>query len=94
MVNNPHQSTMPATQYSPTNAALTLDFHQTAIPLPNTLFGLSTKQRSTDSGVERGQGGGAIAPGPGPVVGARVKLDFLFVLIGSQWGIQGGGVQG
>ena len=31
-------------------------------------------------------GGGASAPGPGPVVGARAKLDFL--LIGSQWGIQ------
>ena len=30
------------------------------------------------SGVERG-GGGASAPGPGPVVGARDKLDyFLF----------------
>ena len=39
-------------------------------------------------------GGGASAPGPGPVVGARAKLDFLFFLIGSQWGIQdfdGGG---
>ena len=23
-----------------------------------------------------GQGGGASAPGPGPVVGARAKLDF------------------
>ena len=31
------------------------------------------------SGVERGAGGGASAPGPGPVVGARDKLDyFLF----------------
>ena len=40
---------------------------------------------------EGGHGGGAIAPGPGPVVGARAKLDFVFVLIGSQWGIQGGG---
>ena len=36
----------------------------------------------------RGGGGGrgASTPGPGPVVGARAKLDFL--LIGSQWGIQ------
>ena len=35
-------------------------------------------------------GGGASAPGPGPVVGARAKLDFLylFFFIGSQWGIQ------
>ena len=38
------------------------------------------------SGVERG--GGASAPGPGTVVGARAKLDFFFFLIGSQWGIQ------
>ena len=29
------------------------------------------------SGVERGgQGGGASAPGPGPVVGAQAKLGF------------------
>ena len=34
-----------------------------------------------------GQGGGVSAPGSGPVVGARAKLDF-FVWIGSQWGIQ------
>ena len=40
----------------------------------------------TCSGVERGAGGGA-----GTVVGARAKLDFLCALIGSQWGIQGGG---
>ena len=40
------------------------------------------------------QGGGAIALGPGPVVGARAKLDFLWALIGSQWGIQGGGDPG
>ena len=26
-----------------------------------------------------GQGGGASAPGPGPVVGARAKLDFLLL---------------
>ena len=25
-----------------------------------------------------GRGGGASAPGPGPVVGARAKLDFFF----------------
>ena len=25
-----------------------------------------------------GQGGGYSAPGPGPVVGARAKLDFFF----------------
>ena len=32
------------------------------------------------SGVERGgQGGGVSAPGPGPVVGARAKLDYLFI---------------
>ena len=41
-----------------------------------------------------GQGGGAIALGPGPVVGARAKLDFFCALIGSQWGIQGGGGPG
>ena len=39
----------------------------------------------------RGGAGGAIALGPGPVVGARAKLDFFCALIGSQWGIQGGG---
>ena len=34
-------------------------------------------------------GGGASAPGPGPVVGARDKLDYFFIfVIGSQWGIQ------
>ena len=37
-----------------------------------------------------GGAGGAIALGPGPVVGARAKLDFFCALIGSQWGIQGG----
>ena len=35
----------------------------------------------------RGVGVGTSAPGPGPVVGARAKLDFFF-LIGSRWGIQ------
>ena len=42
----------------------------------------------SSSGVERGGGRGASAPGPGPFVGARAKLDFLFFLIGSQWGVQ------
>ena len=28
----------------------------------------------------RREGGGASAPGPGPVVGARAKLDFFFVV--------------
>ena len=28
---------------------------------------------------EGGAGGGASAPGPGPVVGARAKLDFLLL---------------
>ena len=41
-----------------------------------------------------GQGGGAIALEPGPVVGARAKLDFFCALIGSQWGIRGGGGPG
>ena len=41
-----------------------------------------------------GQGGGAIALGSGPVVGARAKLDFFCALIESQWGIQGGGDPG
>ena len=51
---------------------------------------ISMMRHDVGSGVERGgQGGGASAPGPGPVVGARAKLDFLllFFLIGSQWGI-------
>ena len=44
------------------------------------------------SGVERG-GGGASAPGPGPVVGARAKLDFFLGGGGdrAQWRIRGGG---
>ena len=37
--------------------------------------------------MEGGGRGGASAPGPGPVVGARAKLDFFF-FIGSPWGIQ------
>ena len=50
----------------------------------------------TCSGVERGggRGGGAIALGPGPVVGARAKLDFFLCVDRKSVGDPGGGIQG
>ena len=38
-----------------------------------------------------GAGGGAIAPGPGPVVGARAKLDFFLCVDRKSVGDPGGG---